>query len=441
MSEVRHNPAESALIDGFEAGLGALPGEAWAPDRRAAMARFGALGLPHRRIESWKYSDLRAALRKGLPAATGETRPGKGETPPLFGDIGRHEIVIRNGQFRADLSRLDGLEKGVEISSLADALGAAPGWLRETLGTVNPQSGEAVLALNFALMSAGVVVRVPAGVTVAKPLHIAFENVAGAPPALAMHSVIALEKGAGLSVFETHEGTGGGLVNVALEIALGEDALLDHVVVQRAGPGAYQISSAMVELGAKANYRGFAAAFGARFARRQTFARFAGAGARFALAGATMIAGRQHNDTTVIVDHAVPGCHSDVLFKSVVDERAHGVFQGKVSVAPQAQKSDGRQMTKGLLLSGRAAFTAKPELEIFADDVQCAHGATSGQLDADLLFYLRSRGIPEAQAKSMLITAFVGEAIEKTAHEGARARLLDLAGNWLSAHSHGDDNG
>lgn len=436
------NPTENALIEGFEAGLSALPGEEWAGKRRDAITRFGALGLPHRRVESWKYSDLRGALRKGLPAPGDESAPSDVALPALFSEIERHVVVIADGKFRADLSTLDGLEKGVEILSLDEALGASPDWLRATLGQVNSQNEEAVLALNFALMASGVVIRVGAGVKSAKPVHVAYLSSQAAPTNLAMHSLVVLEDGAALTLFETHDGSGeqAALTNIALEIKLGRAAVLDHVVIQRAAPKATHVSSMMSEVGANAHYRGFVAALGGGFVRQQTFARFAGEGAAFDIAGVTMIAGRQHCDTTVVVDHAVPSCTSDELFKSVVDGRAHAIFQGKVIVAPDAQKTDGRQMTKGLLLSENAAFTAKPELEIFADDVQCAHGATSGQLDKELLFYLRSRGIPEQEAKALLITAFVGEAIEKITHEGAREAVQDLAGRWLYQHGQGENN-
>ena len=215
------------------------------------------------------------------------------------------------------------------------------------------------------------------------------------------------------------------------ELKLGEKAALKHVKLQRDGGDALHLSTWLVELGADARYDAFQFSTGASVARSQVYLRFAGEGSAADISGAFLLRGQQHGDTTLLVEHRVPRCTSRELFKGVLDDEARGVFQGKIIVSPGAQKTDGKQMSGALLLSERAEFDSKPELEIFADDVVCGHGATSGQINEDLLFYLEARGIPEAQARALLIQAFVGEALEKIDDEALRDALSRASAEWL----------
>jgi Fe-S cluster assembly protein SufD len=214
---------------------------------------------------------------------------------------------------------------------------------------------------------------------------------------------------------------------------IGDDARVDHLKIGQEGSRALHISTLMAALGARSTFNDLSFTTGGAVVRNQLHVRFAGEEAQATIGGASLIKGRQHVDTTLVVDHAVRGGTSRELFKSVLDGESRAVFQGKIIVRPGAQKTDGRMMTRALLLSEDAEADNKPELEIFADDVQCGHGATAGALDQDLLFYLRARGIPPSEAEALLIQAFVGEAIEALEHDGLRDALNGAAAAWLQA--------
>jgi Fe-S cluster assembly protein SufD len=235
---------------------------------------------------------------------------------------------------------------------------------------------------------------------------------------------------------ESHEGAGEHQVNAALELEVGDEAHVDHIKITGAGAGALHVSTLMAGIGAHARFNEFLFTAGAAIVRNQVFVRFAGEGTIAHICGANLLRGRQHADTTVVADHAVADCTSREVFKSVLDGESRGVFQGKIIVRPHAQKTDAKMATHALLLSDTAEADNKPELEIFADDVQCGHGATSGDLDEDLLFYLKARGIPPKEAEALLIQAFVGEAVEEgIEHAGLRDVLMDYVAAWLEARA------
>jgi Fe-S cluster assembly protein SufD len=225
--------------------------------------------------------------------------------------------------------------------------------------------------------------------------------------------------------------------NTVTEIAAGEGASVAHIKCTADLGSATHLANWLVTLGAKSDYRGFQFTSGVALARNQLSLTFKGEGANLDLSGAFLAREGQHVDTTLIVDHAVPGCTSRELFKGVLEDHARGVFQGKVIVRPHAQKTDGKQMAQVLMLSPEAEFDSKPELEIFADDVVCGHGSTSVDLDEDLLFYCRSRGIPEAEARALLIESFIGEALQKVEREDVREALSVLARRWLDEAAKG----
>ncbi len=205
--------------------------------------------------------------------------------------------------------------------------------------------------------------------------------------------------------------------------------------MQAESPESLHLGSLIVALAREAELASFALAAGSAVARNQLFVTVAGEGTKVLLSGASLLAGRRHSDTTLVVDHAKPGGESRELFHSVLDGASRAVFQGKIIVRPGAQKTDGRMMSRAIMLSDEAEIDNKPELEIFADDVQCAHGATCGELDEDLLFYLKARGIPQAEAQAILLEAFVGEAVETVANETLRASLMGIARAWLGGRS------
>ena len=235
-------------------------------------------------------------------------------------------------------------------------------------------------------------------------------------------------------LIESHEGPEGTdyQVNAAVEIFVGDEAHVDHVKLIGEGPDALHVSTLAAAIGAHARFNTFTFTAGGAVVRNQLFLKFNGEETVAGIRGATLLKGDQHADTTLVAKHVARGCQSREMFRTVLDDEAHGVFQGRIIVQQDAQKTDAKMMTQGLLLSERAEMDHKPELEIFADDVQCGHGATTGALDDELKFYLMARGIPAAEAEALLIHAFLGEAIEGIEHAGLREALMDQVAAWLA---------
>ena len=427
--------AEQGLAETFAAARGKLPGAA--EQRAAAFRRFESDGLPHRRVEEWKYTDLRALMRDakplaGAPDTAAIARARKAER--LLAGLDAQRLVFVDGAFVPDLSDLAGLDAGLTVVPMARALAAGDPQVVSTLGTVVPTDDVAV-ALNTAFMGDGAVIRVAEGAVIARPIHLQFIYTASTAAALFTRSLIVVGKGAHATIMESHEGPDelDYQVNHAVELVVGEDAQVDHAKVGREGSRALHVSTLMAALGERAQLRDLSFTTGGGVARHQIFLRFNGKDARATIGGATLLKSRQHVDTTLVVDHVVAGGTSRELFKAVLDDESRSVFQGKIIVRPGAQKTDGRMMTQALLLSELAEADNKPELEIFADDVQCGHGATAGALDENHLFYLTARGISRPEAEALLIQAFVGEAIETVPHEGLRDILTAAAVKWLDS--------
>ena len=432
---------EQAIGEGFEAVADRLPGgPAVAGVRKAAMGRFASLGLPHRRIEEWKYTDLKNSLKEVAPPAVGDdTRVTIADVIVALGPFARLEvprIVLVNGSYRSDLSNLDGIGV-IEVRTLAAALAEAPDKVAEGLAEIGGQDQDAVLALNTAYMTDGVLLRVSEGKSAETPLLIVNVRAGAEPRFAAVRNILNIAKGASASVVELFVSVPGstpeGQVNTATEITLGEGARLDHVKCVSDEGRVTHLASLLLEVGAEADYRGFQMTGGVGLARNQGFVNFRGEGASMDLSGAFLARGSEHVDTTLVIDHAVGACESRELFKGVLDDEARGVFQGKVIVRPDAQKTDGKQMAQALMLSEVAEFDSKPELEIYADDVVCGHGTTAAELDEDLMFYLRARGIPKEEARALLIESFIGEAIDKVESEAVHDALMGVARNWLRA--------
>jgi Fe-S cluster assembly protein SufD len=428
--------AECALGVNFAAARGNLPGvDTVAALRDEAFRRFETDGLPNRRIEEWKYTDLRALMRDAKPLAPLPNAGAKrraAEQSAMLASIDARRIVFVDGTFVPELSDLAGLEAGLTIRSMALALAAGDPQVVTRLGQIVPTPDIAV-ALNTAFMGDGAVINVAPGVALARPIHLIFVNAGQEPAAVFLRSLATIGKGARAMLVESHDGAGEFQVNTALELEIGDEAHVDHIKITRAG--ALHVSTLMAAVGARARFNEFLFTTGGEVVRNQVFVRFQGEGTIAGIRGACLLKGRQHVDTTLVADHVAQACTSREMFKSVLDGESRSVFQGKIIVRPNAQKTDARMATHALLLSETAEADNKPELEIFADDVQCGHGATSGDLDEDLLFYLRARGIPEKDAQALLVQAFVGEAVEGIEHAGLRDALMAEVGAWLGARS------
>ncbi|MBO6507271.1 MAG: Fe-S cluster assembly protein SufD [Roseibium sp.] len=433
---IKHTQAESDLFDRYETAKDNLPGSVTVNAlREAAIAQIRDKGLPHRRVEEYKYSDLRAFLKSAGPLA-GNVNVASARSvlaaADTFADLDRYRIVLSNGTYAAELSDTDALAKeGVTVTDLGDVLTAEDGARVLSYPQTGPTDG--IVALNTAFVQGGVVLEVKDGAEVSKPVELV--HVAESAGAQVTRNRIVVGKGAKLRLLESFVGdTGEGEINAVFDYDVADNAVLAATRLIVGRTEAARLLTTTARLGAESELRTLGFIAGPRFTRNQQFVDFTGENSEAKVYGVTMAGGRDLADQTLIVDHAVPHCNSREFFKTVLDGEARGVYQGRINVAQHAQKTDGEMMTQALLLSEEAEMANKPELEIFADDVICAHGATSGQIDEDLLFYLRARGIPEDEAKTLLVLAFLSEAIEEYGEddvtEGLEARVRD----WLAGH-------
>ena len=432
--------AEQELLDLFERSADALPGDASiAAMRQAAIKTYAGLGLPHRRVEAWKYTDLRNAISSVPPLLSEpDVQVGESELASAVGKaflgLPAYRIVLAAGELRGDLSDIGALrEDGVEVVSLAQMLESPARWLTASLEKAAERDDDVVIALNTALMTAGVALRLPEGLTLQKPIHLIHLDMPGVSGSIYTRNAVVAEKGASATLIESFGTLGGKDLqrNAVTTVSLAEKSAIHHLKLQREAVETIHLNGWAANVGAEARYNAFQLSAGASLARNQIYVRFDGENAATDISGATLARGKQHCDTTLVVEHKVPSCESRELFKLVLNDEARGVFQGKIVVAQDAQKTDGKQMSQALLLSENAEFDSKPELEIYADDVVCGHGATSGQIDEELLFYLRARGLPEAQARALLIQAFVGEAFEALDDEMIGDAFAAVAAEWL----------
>ena len=421
-------PAETALIERFAAEKSTLPGAAKA--RAEAFARFEAKGLPGRRVEAYHYTDLRNMMRSLAPVAPDALVPAQLAAFEGFA----HRISLVNGRYQGGT-----LPEGVILKTLADFLtDPLADKLASTDAALYPgfamgKASDIVVDLNTALMRDGVMIRVEAGADVR--LHVACAETLAARASILSRVIIDIEEGACLTLVESHEGPDGidYQVNDVVEFRLGKGAKVEHIRLNRSGDAALVLSSVAALIGEDGEFSTLNVALGAEISRHQVFVTYAGENVKTNIRGATMLKGEQHHDTTLVVDHAVPHGTSRELFKTIVDGSAQGVFQGKIIVRPHAQKTDGQMASNALLLSDDAGMSNKPELEIFADDVVCAHGATCGALDENQLFYLQARGIPRKLAEAILVEAFVAEALDEVSDEPLREMLAGLISDWMQA--------
>lgn len=427
-----------ALGELFAVARARLPGAGKVADtRQKAFEAYERAGLPHRRIEDWKYTDLRVLMREVLPPAAAPdasalTRAGAALKLHAIDDV--RKLVLVDGVFAPKLSDLANPEKGLSIRTLREALEAGDAVLHAQLFA--PDNSNPMVALNSAMMTDGLVIEIADGAVLTQPLHIVHIASGGMPAAMFTRSLFRLGKSASATLVESYIATGRAdiyQVHDSLIVSIGDNARLDHIRLVEDSREAFNISSGVLTLGAHAHYNTFGMTSGSGVSRYQATIAFAGEGSKVETNGVNLLNGRQHADTTLFMDHAVPNCSSREIFRAVVDDRGHSVFQGRIIVQPKAQKTDAKMMTRALLLSDEAEADNKPELEIFADDVTCGHGATTGALDESLLFYLRARGLSEKEAQALLIQAFVGEAIESIVNDDLRELAVGAAERWLAA--------
>src|SRR5882724_3332364 len=429
---------EGPVDELFTSARGRLPGSRIVAEaRQAAFDEFARLGLPHRRIEDWTYTDLRALLRKIAPLAPAPDKAAlalASKAVKSHAIKGTQKLVLVDGVFAPQLSDIAALETGVRVHSLRETLENDSNPVRADLLLTKLASG-AMISLNAAMATDGVVIGIADQAGISKPIYIVHVATNSGTSAFT-RSLIQLGHGARATLVESFIAAGGAAsyqAHDSVVLSIGNDAELEHVRLVEDAPDAANISTAVVTVGAKARLNTFNLTVGGEVSRYQAAILISGEGAHVATNGVNLLNGRQHADTTLVLDHVVPHGESREIFRAVVDDRAHSVFQGRIIVRPDAQKTDAKMMTRALLLSDDAEADNKPELEIFADDVTCGHGATTGALDDSLLFYLRARGLSEKEAQALLIQAFVGEAIESIANDALREFAITAAQRWLAA--------
>jgi Fe-S cluster assembly protein SufD len=424
-----NQPASMPLVASLLAAPLPASGIAWLDAAREEnRAAFAAGGLPDTRVEAWKYTALRGLGQRSFANgdAAAQTRAVDASTLALPGVAGVR-LVFVNGAFRADLSAVDQLPAGLSLQPLSRALQGDAEPLRFALSRHYRDIGDAFARINAASASDGVVLRVAAHAKIDQPVHLVF---VGADAELAWHArnVIELGEGAELSLVEQHVGSGEPtqLATLVSDIELRDGAQLHHVVLQDASAGTNLVRRSSLRLHARAQATLHVLELGGALVRHDLRAELIGDGAQLHTRGVFMPHGRQHIDTQLAIRHQALNTISASNWRGVANDRARGVFRGAIVVAPGADGSDATLGNKNLLLSPGAEIDTKPELEIYADEVKAAHGATVGQLDERSLFYLRSRGIPLAEARALLTAAFCRAVLDDLPNEELREHLSAL---------------
>ena len=399
-------------------------GPRWLQDlRERGAARFSALGFPTVRDEEWRFTSVAPIASTEFVAAPAATvDPADFETY-LYADA-TNRIVVANGRFSAELSRTSGLPSGVKFGSLATAISEQADTVARYFGQLADFSSRAFAALNTAFAQDGAFVFVPDGLILETPLHLIFVTTGDGAMAHP-RTLIVLGDRSQSHIVETFVGPSGGryFTNAVTEVFAGENAVLDHYKVQEESIAAYHIASMHVHTTRSSTFSSHSFTLGGKLVRNDVIAIMDGEGAECTLNGLYIADGDRLVDNHTTIDHARAHCPSHEIYKGILGGKARAVFNGKIIVRPDAQKTDAKQTNRALLLSDSATINTKPQLEIFADDVKCTHGAAIGQIDEDALFYLRARGLTFFEARDMLIHAFAGEILERVRIEPLKAAL------------------
>jgi Fe-S cluster assembly protein SufD len=413
---------------------GAGRGPAWLKElRESAIASFRKLGFPTTRNEDWKYTNLDSIVSTIFERSERNPHNTKAlaadEICALsFTDPTYNRLVFVNGVCWPELSSLHGLPPGVRVESLADALQGDDDVLRGHLSRYVRYREHAFVALNTAFIDDGALVFVPNGAVVSEPIYLIFVSHGQFHPAVSYpRNLIVLGEGSQARVVESHVGTGGGtyFANAVTEIFGGEGACIEHYLLQREGIAGLHVGTLEAQLSRQCTFSAHTITLSGSLVRNDVHVALNGEGSECNLNGLYLVDGRQHVDNHTEIEHFMPRARSHELYKGILSGSGRGVFNGKIFVHKDAQKSDARQTNKNLLLSEDAVINTKPQLEIYADDVKCSHGSTVGQLDRDALFYLRSRGIGPGEAQSLLSYAFASDIVSRVKIAPMRARLDD----------------
>ena len=404
-------------------------GPRWLQDLRdRGAARFSALGFPTVRDEDWRFTNIAPIANTEFGPAPVDARANEDILKAVADSDAANRVVVLNGRFSVELSRVNGLPQGIRVGSLAAAVTEHADVVPRYLGQLAEFGTKAFTALNTALAVDGLYVHIPDGVVVDQPLHLLFVSVPGtgaAPMMSNVRTLIVAGDRSQVRIVESYAGLQGGayFTNAVTEVFAGEGAVVDHYKVQQESLEAFHVASMHLHAGRNANVSSHSISLGGKIVRNDVAAVLDGDGAECTLNGLYLADGDRLVDNHTSIDHAKPHCPSHEVYKGILGGKARAVFNGKIIVRQDAQKTDAKQTNRALLLSDNASINTKPQLEIFADDVKCTHGAAIGQLDDDAIFYLRARGLTYVEARDMLIHAFAGEILDRVKVEPLRRAL------------------
>ncbi len=420
----------------FEKGA-AANGQSWLrPIRRAAIARFAELGFPTTRDEDWRFTSVAPIAQTSFRLAEDD----RVELAPrelehfTFPGLAANRLVFVNGRYAPGLSSLRPLPAGVKLGSLADALEADRDLLEQHLTRYADYHHDAFSALNTAFMKDGAFVHIPRGVVLREPVHLLYVSAGAAAPTMTHpRNLIVADEESQATVVEDYVSLSDDVYfsNVVTEVVVGDSGVLNHYLIERESRQAFNVSTLRVQQGRSSSVASHTILLGGALVRNNVHPVLAGEGGDCLINGLFLATGRQHMDNYMKVEHASPHCDSRQFYNGILDGQSRGVFHGRIIVHKDAQKTDAKQTNRNLLLSEEAQIDTKPQLEIYADDVKCTHGATIGQLNRDAIFYLRSRGVAEESARALLLFAFAGESLQRMKVEPIRKHLEALVTQWL----------
>jgi Fe-S cluster assembly protein SufD len=437
------NNGTELVVGKFGPFAAAAVGPKWlAPLRKAGLASFADQGFPTLHDEDWRFTNVAPVAGLHFEPASPVAANGAEArviSESVFAALTGPRLVFVNGFFAPKLSSVHGVAEGVRIENLAAALARDSALIEKHLGKYARTDKNAFAALNQAFFSDGAFISVPSGVAVAEPVQLLYISSAKNPgETISPRNLVIAGANSALTVVESYLYTTDAayFTNAVTEIVAGDHARVEHIKLQDEAAGAYHIATIAGEFGRTSNVTVHSFALGAKLSRNNIRAKLAGEGLECILNGLYLTHDEQLADHHMIVEHAQPHCASHEYFNGILDDKSKGVFHGRIYVHPSAQKTDAKQTNKNLLLSDDATANTKPQLEIYADDVKCTHGATVGQLNPESVFYLRTRGLDEETARRMLIHAFAGEIIERIRCEPARAVIDKLVWDRLEANPH-----
>ena len=417
--------------------------------REDAFARFCQVGFPTTRDEDWRFTNVAAISRAKFALSTkNDARLSASDLKQWRMEASAVQLVFVDGQFRSDLSQVGKLAGGITISTLKEETGKSAKLLEAHLGRYLDMQRDPFSALNTAFAEDGAFVHVARGTALEQPIHLLFISTAAESPRMVHpRNLLVFEKETQATVVEEYVSLGGGtiLCNSATELVAGANATIAHYMIEREDKDAFNISTLRMQLERSANVASHSLLLGGGLVRNNVHPVLAGEGAECLINGLFVGNGKQHLDNYMHVEHASPHCSSRQFYNGILDDQSHGVFHGRIVVHKDAQKTDAKQTNRNLLLSDSAQIDTKPQLEIYADDVKCTHGATIGQMEENALFYLRSRGIEEIAARRLLLMAFAGECLDRmkagTARDHTEALIqkhLHTVANHLPVIPSGD---